>query len=164
MDTTTGSCSEFWLMGQPRSSCTRRGFGAAARLLPGAGEARTSGRCRAGAWRACHRDHPCDRWTAARRGGLGAWLAGLARDTGILSRIGRTIKRTYCRVRAVCPVPEDKMTENQSGCLVPYHITLGVVTGGSNTAGRRVIQDSCRICPYPPQTLELLPVSQTDVP
>jgi hypothetical protein len=29
---------------------------------------------------------------------------------------------------------------------------------------RRVIQDSCRTCPYPPQTLELLPVSQTDVP
>ena len=64
----------------------------------------------------------------------------------------------------VCQVPEDKMTENQSGCLVLFHITLGAVRGGSNTAGRRVIQDICRICPYPPQTLELLPVSQTDVP
>ena len=58
--------------------------------------ARTFGGCRPGAWRACHRDHPFDRWTAARRGGLGAWLAGLARDTGILSRICRTRNRTYC--------------------------------------------------------------------
>jgi hypothetical protein len=30
-DTTTGGCGELWLMGQPRSSCTRRGFGGAAR-------------------------------------------------------------------------------------------------------------------------------------
>src|SRR5262249_24371084 len=133
-DTTTGGCGELWLTGQPRSSCTRRGFGGVVRQLPGAGDPRASGRCRLGAWRACHRDHPFDRRTAARRGGLGAWLAGLAADTSILSRMGRTRKRTYCKVRAVCQVPEDKMTENQRGCLVLPHTTLGGVRGGSNAA------------------------------
>jgi hypothetical protein len=37
--------------------------------------------------------HPCGRRTAAGRAGLGAWPAGLARDTGILSPICRPTKR-----------------------------------------------------------------------
>jgi len=37
-------------------------------------------------------------------------------------------------------VPEDKMTENQRGCLVLPHTTLGGVRGGSNAARRQVIQ------------------------
>jgi len=69
------------------------------------------------------------------------------------------------KTRAVCQVPEDKMTENHGGCLVPFHITLGAGRGGSNAAGCRVIEDSCRTCPYPPQTLELLaPVSPRPIP
>ncbi len=38
------------------------------------------------------------------------------------------------KTRAVCQVPEDNMTENQSGCLDLFHITLGGVSGGSNAA------------------------------
>jgi hypothetical protein len=44
--------------------------------------------------------------------------------------------------RAVCQVPEDKMAENQRGCLVPFPITLGGVRGGSNAARRQVTQIS----------------------
>jgi hypothetical protein len=53
----------------------------------------TSGGCRPEACSACHRVHFPDRRSAARRAGLDAWLAGLARDTGIFSRICRTIRR-----------------------------------------------------------------------
>jgi hypothetical protein len=66
--------------------------------------------------------------------------------------------------RTVCQMPEDKTTDNQSGCLVLSHITLGAVRDRSNAAGCRVTQDSCRICPCPPPTLELLPVSNAAVP
>jgi len=41
---------------------------------------------------------------------------------------------------AGCQVPEDKMTENQRGCLVLSHTTLGVIRGGPNAARRQVIQ------------------------
>jgi hypothetical protein len=62
---------------------------------------------------------------------------------------------TYCRTRAVCQVPEDKMTE-KSGRLprpLPHHTRRS--QGRLPAAGCRVIEDSCRTCPYPPQTLRL---------
>ena len=49
-------------------------------------------------------------------------------------------KAGHTETRAVCPVPEDKMTENQRGCLVLPHTTLGGVRGGSDAARRQVIQ------------------------
>ena len=61
--------------------------------MPGAGDPRTSGGCRHGTCSACQRDHSPDRRSAARRAGLDAWLAGRARDTGILSRIRRATRR-----------------------------------------------------------------------
>jgi hypothetical protein len=42
--------------------------------------------------------------------------------------------------------------------------TLGAVSDGPDAAGAPGHPDSCRICPHPPQPLELPPVSQTDVP
>jgi len=41
--------------------------------------------------------------------------------------------------RAVCQLPEDNMTGNQSGCLVP-RTTLRGAGGGSDVARRQVIQ------------------------
>jgi len=43
-------------------------------------------------------------------------------------------------IRAVCRVPEDKMTENHSDCLVLPCTTLGEVRGGLNAARRQVMQ------------------------
>jgi hypothetical protein len=42
--------------------------------------------------------------------------------------------------RAVCQMPEDKMTEKQRGSIVLPHPTLGGVRGGSNAARRQVTQ------------------------
>jgi hypothetical protein len=66
--------------------------------------------------------------------------------------------------RAVCQVPEDTMTEkNQSGCLVLSRTTLGGVRGGSNAAGRQVIQIAARFARTRRKRLSS-PRSQTDVP
>jgi hypothetical protein len=74
-DTTTGGCSQPRAAGQPGSSRTRPRFGAATRQAPGPAGPRTSDGCHPGACSACHRDHPPDRRSAARRGGLDAWLS-----------------------------------------------------------------------------------------
>ena len=105
-------------------------------------------------------------WTAARRGGLNTRLAGPARDTGTLSRINRSTKGDILLgTRAACQVPEDKMTEKSERLPRPLpHHTRRSQERLERSLVCRVIQDSCRTCPYPPQTLELLPVSQTDVP
>jgi hypothetical protein len=59
----------------PAAAATRPRFGAATRQAPGPAGHRTSGGCHPGACSACHRDHPPDRRSAARRGGLDAWLS-----------------------------------------------------------------------------------------
>ena len=56
--------------------------------------------------------------------------------------------------RAVCQLPEDNMTGNQSGCLVP-HTTLRGAGGRLGRCPAPGHPDSCRVCPHPPQTLEL---------
>jgi len=100
-----------------------------------------SGGCRPGACSACHGDHSSIAGTAARRAGLGAWLAGLARDTGILSRICRTTRRNILLKPALsASCRKTNMTGNQSGCLVPPRTTLRGARGGSDAAGRQVIQ------------------------
>ena len=127
-------------MGQPRSSWTRRGFGGAARQLPGAGDPRNFGGCRAGAWRVCDRITPA---IADRSGPCRARrLAGRAgsRHRHPLPNMQDYKAGPTEPARAVCQVPEDKMTENQRGCLVLPHTTLGGVRGGSNAARRQVIQ------------------------
>ena len=101
------------------------------------GGARTSGGCRPGACSACHRDHPLGRRAAARRAGLGAWLA---RDTGILSRRCRTTRRNILLKPALsASCRKTNMTGNQSGCLVP-RTTLRGAGGGSDAVRRQVIQ------------------------
>jgi hypothetical protein len=156
-------------MRQPRSGCTRRGFGRAARQLRGAGDPRRDfGGCRAGAWRVCHFRHPRDRRTAAGRARLDAWLAGLARDTGILSPACRTTKRDILNRRALSARCQKIKTEgNQRGCLVPPCTTLGEVRGGSNAARRQVIQIPAGYAPHlpPPPRLRArvvaIPAGQT---
>ncbi len=98
-------------MGQPRSSCTWRDLGGATRL-PGAGDLRTFGGCRPGACSACHRDHPFDRRTAARRAGARR-LAGRAssRHRHPLPNMQDKKAGHTAKTRAVCQVPEDTMTE-----------------------------------------------------
>ena len=154
-DTSTGSCSELWPVGQPRSGCTRRGFGGAARQLPGAGGPRNFGGCRAGAWRVCHRITSASagpqRAVPGSTPGWPGWLATQAPLPNMQDyKAGHTEP-----ARAVCQVPEDKMTENQRGGLVLPHTTLGGVRGGSNAARRQVIQIPAGFCPHPPQTVDL---------
>ncbi len=84
--------------------------------------------------------HPLDRRTAARRAGLDAWLAGLARDTGTLSRRCKTTRRNILLKPALsASCRKTNVTENKSGCLVPtpHYAEPG---GGSDIVRRQVIQ------------------------
>ena len=124
-------------------------------MLPGAGGARTFGGCRSGACSACHRDHPSIAGPQRAVPGSTRWLAGLARDTGILSRRCRTTRRNILPKPALpASYRKTNRTENQSGCLVPpCHTTRSRGRPGRCRASGH--PKSCRICPHPPQTLEL---------
>ncbi len=152
-DTTTGG-SESLLMGQPRSSCAWRDLGAATGQLPGAGDPRSSGGCRPGACNACHRDHPPDRRAAARGAGLGARLAALACDTGILSRRSRTTRRNIL-LKPALSARRRKTTGHKirAAASSPRHTTRSWGRLGRCQAPGH--PDSCRIWPHPPQALEL---------
>ena len=101
-------------MGQPISSCAWREPGACS---------------------ACHRDHPADRRRPAHCTELDA---GLARDTGILSRVCRQKAEYAAETHVVRHLREDNGTENQSGYLIP--ITLRGWGGGSVADRRQVMQ------------------------
>ena len=101
-------------MGQPISSCAWREPGACS---------------------ACHRDHPADRRRPAHCTELDA---GLARDTGILSRVCRQKAEYAAETHVVRHLPEDNGTENQSSYLIP--ITLRGWGGGSVADRRQVMQ------------------------
>ena len=114
-----------------------------------------SGGCRPGACSACHRDHPSIAGPQRAVPGSTRWLAGLARDTGILSRICRTTRRNILLKPALsASCRKTNMTGNPSGCLVlPHHTTRSRGRLGRCRAPGH--PDSCRICPHPPQALEL---------
>ncbi len=91
--------------------------------------------------------HPLDRRTAARRAGLDAWLAGLARDTGTLSRRCKTTRRNILLKPALsASCRKTNMTENKSGCLVP-HTTLRGAGGRLGHCQASGHPESCRVCP-----------------
>ena len=115
-----------------RSPGRRPGGGKA----PAVTTARRSGRCRPRARRACHRDHPPDRRTAAHRAAIGTWLAGPARHTVILSRDIQGNKPEHTAdTRAARPLPEDNKTEKQSGRLAPTLRGAGVRLGRCRRQG-----------------------------
>jgi hypothetical protein len=148
-------------MGQPRSGCTRRSFGAAARQVPGGGDPRNFGGCRAGAWRVCHRITPAiagpQRAVPGPAPGRPGWLATQASSPYAGLQSG-----TYCQTCTVCQVPEDKMTESARLPRPPAHHT-------KRSAGRLERRpapghpDTCRVCPHPPRTVDLPPVFPGDL-
>jgi hypothetical protein len=114
---------------------------------------RISGGCRPGTCGACHRDHPSIAGTAARRAGLDAGLAGLARDTGILSRRCRTTRRNILPKPALpASYRKNQHDRNPGGCLVlPHHTTRSPGRLGRCQAPGH--PESCRICQHLPQTM-----------
>ncbi len=54
------------------------------------------------------------------------------------------------------------MTENQSGCFVLFHITLGAVSGGSNAAKRQVIQIAAGFVRTRRKRFSLFPTGSTE--
>jgi hypothetical protein len=108
--------------------------------VPGTGGPRISGGCRPGTCGACHRDHPSIAGTAARRAGLDAGLAGLARDTGILSRRCRTTRRNILPKPALpASYRKTNMTEIRAAAS-SSRTTLRGARGGSDAVRRPVIQ------------------------
>jgi hypothetical protein len=142
----------------PASSGLWVSRGAAA---PGATSAERPGSCQDQATRALPADAvpapaaPATPITGAqRRAGLDAWLAGLARDTGILSRICRTTRRNIPlkpELPARCRRQHDR---NQSGRLAPQHTTRS--QGRLGRCQAPVIQTAAGFAP----TLELPRVSR----
>src|SRR5262245_24408179 len=82
--------------------------------------------------------------------GRPGWLAKRASSPRYVG--GNKVEHT-AEIRAVCQVPEDKMTENHSDCLVLPCTTLGEVRGGSNAARRQIMQIPAGFA-RTPQTLE----------
>jgi hypothetical protein len=128
---------------------------------------------------AFHRDHLFDRWTAARCGGLGAWLAGLARDrhplpnmqhdkTGHTAEPALSARCRKTRWQKIGAAAVNAVTRGQFSTdgdrlprPVPHHTRRS--QGRLDRRRMPVIEDSCRTCPYPPQTLDFFPFPRTDV-